>query len=163
FPRAPYCVTLTIGPTLRDRAAGRQSQTTDRAHKKRDSNIMEGSNGMARKALLVGINEYQSFKGLKGCINNITNFRENLKSFFGCRNEEVRLLANARATKDNILARLNWLVRGAKAGDLLVFQFSGHGSQVRDRDGDELSDHLDEILCPSDMNWDGNCITDDDL
>jgi len=30
-------------------------------------------------------------------------------------------------------------------------------------DGDESKDHLDEILCPHDMDWDGKYITDDDL
>ncbi len=37
------------------------------------------------------------------------------------------------------------------------------GSQIRDRDGDELKDNLDEILCPHDMDWDGTYITDDAL
>ena len=35
--------------------------------------------------------------------------------------------------------------------------------KIRDRDGDELKDQLDEILCPHDMDWDGTFITDDDL
>jgi Caspase domain len=30
--------------------------------------------------------------------------------------------------------------------DKLLFHFSGHGSQIRDRDGDELKDQLDEII-----------------
>ena len=44
----------------------------------------------------------------------------------------------------------------------ILFHFSGHGSQIRDRDGDELKDHLDEIICPHDMDWDGTYIVDDD-
>jgi hypothetical protein len=31
-----------------------------------------------------------------------------------------------------IMERLTWLVKGVKAGDRLLFHFSGHGSQVRD-------------------------------
>lgn len=58
---------------------------------------------------------------------------------------------------------MEWLVNGAKSGDFLVFHFSGHGSQIRDRDGDELEDHLDELICPYDMDWDGAFITDDEL
>lgn len=54
-------------------------------------------------------------------------------------------------------------MKDAKAGDRLLFHYSGHGSQVRDRDGDELKDQLDEILCPHDMDWDGTYITDDEL
>ena len=118
---------------------------------------------MVRKALLVGINDYQQVNDLKGCINDVTNLRNILKTFLGFQNSDLRVLTDARATKANILTRLNWLVRGAKAGDFLLFQFSGHGSQIRDRDGDELSDHMDELICPFDMDWDGNYITDDDL
>ncbi|HXG48630.1 MAG TPA: caspase family protein [Methylomirabilota bacterium] len=118
---------------------------------------------MARKALLVGVNDYKGISDLRGCINDVTNMRNILKSYLGFTNSDIRVLVDARATKAGILSRLNWLVRGAKAGDFLVFHFSGHGSQIRDRDGDELSDRMDEIICPHDMNWDNGYITDDDL
>lgn len=118
---------------------------------------------MARKALLVGINDYQGINDLRGCINDVTNMRNILKTFLGFQNNDIRLLTDARATKANIISRLNWLVRGAKSGDYLVFHYSGHGSQIRDRDGDELSDRMDELICPYDMNWDGTYITDDEL
>jgi hypothetical protein len=56
------------------------------------------------------------------------------------------------------------MVDGAAPGDLLVFYFSGHGSQIRDRDGDELTDYLDELICPYDLDWNaGRYILDDDL
>ena len=73
------------------------------------------------------------------------------------------MLTDGRATRKAIIKRLEWLVKDAKAGDRLLFHFSGHGSQIRDRDGDELRDQLDEILCPHDMDWDGAYIVDDDL
>lgn len=44
-----------------------------------------------------------------------------------------------------------------------MFHFSGHGSQILDRDRDELKDHMDELICPWDMNWDNGYITDDML
>ena len=47
-------------------------------------------------------------------------------------------------------------------GDVLVFHYSGHGSQVPDRHGDEVDDGLDEIICPYDLDWD-DPFTDDDL
>jgi hypothetical protein len=72
------------------------------------------------------------------------------------------MLADERATTRAITERLHWLVEGAHPGDILVFHYSGHGSQVRDRDGDELDDGLDEIICPYDLDWD-NPFTDDDL
>ncbi len=51
---------------------------------------------------------------------------------------------------------------GAARGDVLLFHYSGHGSQVDDRHGDELDDNLDEIICPYDLDWD-RPFTDDDL
>jgi len=119
---------------------------------------------MANKALLVGINKYKiPGADLRGCVNDVTNVRDILLKYFGFTVKEIRVLVDERATKKNILNRLNWLVDKAKAGDCLLFHYSGHGSQVVDRDGDELKDRMDEIICPHDMDWDGNFITDDDL
>lgn len=61
------------------------------------------------------------------------------------------------------MIRLGWFTKNAKAGDYLVFHYSGHGSQIRDRDGDELNDNMDELICPYDIGWDDTFITDDDL
>jgi hypothetical protein len=118
---------------------------------------------MNRKALLVGINDYGGIGDLRGCINDVTNIRNILKTFFGFTNESIRVLTDARATKDNILTRLEKMIAQSGAGDFLVFHFSGHGSQIRDLENDELKDHMDELICPYDMNWDDGFITDDML
>ena len=116
---------------------------------------------MKREALLVGINDYKGVNDLQGCINDVTNVRSVLKTFFGFENTEIRVLTDSRATKKNILMRLDKMVKNAVNGDFLIFHFSGHGSQIRDREGDELADHMDELICPWDMNWDDGFITDD--
>ena len=120
---------------------------------------------MSKKALLVGINNYRDpqINDLQGCLNDVTNMRNILKTYMGFTNADIRLLVDGRATKANIKARLQYMVKNAKSGDYLVFHYSGHGSQIRDRDGDELTDNLDEIICPYDMSWDNVYITDDDL
>ncbi len=119
---------------------------------------------MARRALLVGINNYKNPKdNLNGCINDVKNMWDILKSNFGFRNDDIRMLVDERATKNGIISRLEWMVKNAQAGDVLVFHYSGHGSQIRDRNGDELNDHLDELLCPYDIDWNGRYIMDDDL
>jgi hypothetical protein len=116
---------------------------------------------MKKEALLVGINDYDGVNDLQGCINDVTNVRSVLKTFFGFENTEIRVLTDSRATKQNILSRLEKMVRNAVTGDYLIFHFSGHGSQIRDREGDELADHMDELICPYDMNWDDGFISDD--
>jgi hypothetical protein len=116
---------------------------------------------MKREALLVGINDYYGVNDLQGCINDVTNVRSVLKTFFGFENTDIRVLTDIRATKKNILSRLEKMVNNAVNGDYLIFHFSGHGSQIRDREGDELADHMDELICPCDMNWDDGFISDD--
>ncbi len=119
---------------------------------------------MARRALLVGINRYRPGIGdLRGCINDVKNIRNILKTFLGFSNSEIRVLVDERATRKNIMTRLEWMVDKARPGDFLVFHFSGHGSQIRDRSGDELEDQLDELICPFDMDWEDRFILDDDL
>lgn len=135
--------------------------------KKKDDNKIKpdtSNRKPIKKALLVGINKYppEMAADLKGCINDVENMHNLLTTKFGFDSENIRTVINERATKQGILDRLKWLLDDTKAGDELVFHYSGHGSQVRDRNGDELDDHLDEILCPYDLDWD-DPLTDDDL
>ncbi len=117
-----------------------------------------------KKALLVGINRYPDpGNELKGCINDVRQMAETLKTRYGFPGDgNMRILTDARATTKAILDGLAWLAAGASPGDSLVFHYSGHGSQVPDRNGDETTDRLDEILCPYDLDWD-HPLTDDDL
>jgi len=119
---------------------------------------------MAKKALIVGINAYPSAP-LRGCVNDANMMSEMLTKQFGFSTKEKRMLTDEAATTANILERLDWLVKDAKAGDSLFFHFSGHGSQMIDSkyDSDEEPDGLDEILCPVDLNWRDKVITDDML
>jgi hypothetical protein len=118
---------------------------------------------MTRKALLVGLNRYPDPENaLRGCLNDVKQMSRMLEDHFGFdRTGDVRTLTDHQATTDAIRRGLAWLVGGAAAGDVLVFHYSGHGSQVPDRDGDE-DDGLDEIICPYDLDWD-HPFSDDDL
>jgi metacaspase-1 len=116
-----------------------------------------------KKAVLVGINDYPgTFNDLMGCVNDVHNMQDLLTSLFGFKTGHICILTDRDATSLNILKALQELVTGAKAGDHLVFHYSGHGSQVPDTSGDE-KDRLDEILCPYDLDWRTNVIRDDDL
>jgi metacaspase-1 len=119
---------------------------------------------MKKKALLVGINRYPDPRHeLKGCLNDVLLVGKTLREQYGFTgNGDLRVLTDARATTKAILDGLSWLTDGAAPGDSLVFHYSGHGSQVPDTHGDEISDGLDEILCPYDLDWD-HPLTDDEL
>ncbi len=117
---------------------------------------------MTKKALLIGLNEYSDGKNsLRGCVNDVEQVKGLLKTYYGFSDDAIKLLVNSQATKAGILAGLDWLTTGSQAGDVLIFHYSGHGSQVPDDGNDEL-DGSDEIIIPYDHDWD-NPLRDDDL
>jgi hypothetical protein len=119
---------------------------------------------MSKKALFVGINYFGTPAQLAGCINDVLNISQLLIEKCGLKTENCNFLTddkpNAMPTRANILAGFNWLLQGAKAGDSLFFHFSGHGTQVMDRNRDEL-DGRDECLVPCDYIKAGFILDDD--
>lgn len=115
---------------------------------------------MTKKALIVGINYPGTSSELRGCVNDANLVNKTLTEQYGF--SDVRMLLDNMATTNQMLDGLYWLVGGAKSGDILYFHYSGHGSQILDRSGDE-KDGLDEIICPVDLDWDKKVITDDKL
>lgn len=107
-------------------------------------------------ALIVGINDYINYGDepggdLLGPRNDATAMRDVLVGRWGFKPDNVKMLLDRTATRDGIRQGLSqWVGSRARPGDLVVFYFSGHGSQVRDRNGDE-ADGLDETICPSDV------------
>jgi len=88
---------------------------------------------------------------LKGPLNDVRIMKEALTSRYGFREEDIKVLTEKEATRDNIIRAFeSWLINGTKEGDLVFFYFSGHGTQVPDQNGDE-EDGLDEALCPYDV------------
>lgn len=116
---------------------------------------------MVVKYLGVGINYKNTANELRGCVNDVHMLQSTYSFLYDLKKENTMLLIEEQATKQNILNAIAWLVTGNSEGDLLLFSYSGHGSQIRDTDGDE-SDGLDEVIIPSDF-MDGSIITDDEL
>ena len=120
---------------------------------------------MLKFALLVGIAAYMNpnFE-LYGPLNDVKNFREVLISSYQFPAENIVVLTDSDATRENIIRELNNLVAKADKNVHLVFFYSGHGTQVPDVNGDE-ADHLDEAIVPWDFDWDHPeiAITDDEL
>lgn len=92
-------------------------------------------------ALLVGINHYpdntyQSVQTtgtpLTGCVTDVELQRELLVHRFGFQPSDVISLTNERATREAIESVFqDHLVSQARSGDVVVFHFSGYGSQVK--------------------------------
>lgn len=113
------------------------------------------------KALLVGINDYRDAP-LRGCINDVMQMKEILQRYYNFQDDSIRLLLDADATCLGIQSGLKWLAEdGADADAVRVFHFSGHGSYVPDKNGDE-PDGRDECIVPYDYRTVG-MLTDDAL
>lgn len=124
---------------------------------------------MARKALLIGINDYAPVGAggpdLRGCVNDVRDMAHtlNVLGIVPPGPGSIRILTDARATRANILNGLKWLITGVNKGDVIVFYYSGHGSQVPDLSGDELEapPKKDETICPHDYSTAGMFKDDD--
>ena len=107
-----------------------------------------------KKAICVGINNYPgSSNDLQGCVNDANDWSA-LLSGLGF---ETSLMLDSQATRQNVKAALSGLVASAGEGDVIVFTYSGHGTQVTDFNSDE-GDVYDEAIYV----YDGT-ILDDDL
>ena len=92
---------------------------------------------VTKKALLVGINYLGKSTQLYGCINDVQSVQAHLVSKgFTCQciTDQTAL----KPTRVNILNAFTRLLTDAVAGDTLVFQYSGHGSFIRDKNRDEV-------------------------
>ncbi|MEO8892975.1 MAG: caspase family protein, partial [Coleofasciculaceae cyanobacterium] len=88
--------------------------------------------GGRKLALLVGINQYPHRAALSGCITDVELQRELLVHRFGFNPSNVLTLTDSQATRENIeTAFIEHLTNQAKAEDVVVFHFSGYGSQVK--------------------------------
>lgn len=115
---------------------------------------------MAKKAVIVGINYVGTSNELQGCVNDATMMQSLLKTHFGFVDAEINMVLEKAATTAGIMSALTWLVVGSQPGDILLFHYSGHGSQVPSK---SEPDGLDEIICPIDLDWNTKMITDDQL
>lgn len=111
------------------------------------------------RALVIGVNAYPGIlvngvggqRDLRGAVNDARNMQAALTEHFDVRPDEIRLLVDGDASRDNILkAFREWLIDGTAEGDRAIFYFAGHGAQVVDEDGDEGDDKFDEVLVPGD-------------
>lgn len=114
-----------------------------------------------RRALCVGIDRYATAP-LSGCVADAKSWAATL---MGLGFEQPMMLLDGEATYNAILDSLSRLVTSSSAGDVVVFQYAGHGTQLPDVNGDEAGGDTpgqDEAICPCDF-ADGHFLIDDDI
>ncbi|GAA2744701.1 caspase family protein [Terrabacter aerolatus] len=125
---------------------------------------------MARRALCVGINEFESLpqtSWLAGCVNDANDIAQALKPL-GFTGSATTVLTDAAATKSAVMAALNALVDTAKPGDHIIFTLSSHGTQLPNEPGGDFEpDDLDEAFACHDIRqkgdqWDRDTVIVDD-
>lgn len=116
----------------------------------------------ARRALLVGINDYPDARlELEGCVNDVYLMSELLQEH-GFAAEDIRIVLNDRATADGLRERMAWLLEDCQNGFDRVLYYSGHGAQISSYGIGETVDAVDECLVPWDFDWTPErAITDD--
>ena len=121
-----------------------------------------------KKGLLIGLNYVGTASELSGCINDTDNLKNLLTSKNYFKDNELILMRDGdqgdlHPTKANIMKQLANLVTFAnnnKNNNVLLFvAYSGHGSYVADKNGDE-ADRRDEVICPLDFQTAGFIVDD---
>jgi hypothetical protein len=111
-------------------------------------------------ALLVGINTYQYLQpDLNGAVNDVTSMQSTLtSSTYGFKSGDIHVLEDANASYANIIHEFEThLIAQAQPGDIIVFQFSGHGSQLPDKNDPS---GYDNAIVPYDSRDPGNKVHD---
>jgi hypothetical protein len=94
---------------------------------------------MAKRALLVGCNYPGTKVELHGCANDVKRMKDTLITRFGFDEEDILVLLDTdrsgmQPTGANIRNCLAKMIAGVRPGDVMVFHYSGHGTQVREEE-----------------------------
>jgi len=118
-----------------------------------------------KKALLIGCNYLNTPQQLNGCINDIIHIRNTLIDAYAYSPHNIVMLRDdvpsILPTRANILNSLKLMVGQSAGLSELIIHYSGHGTAIRDTNGDEVSGK-DQAIVPLDYTRNG-FISDDEL
>jgi len=88
-------------------------------------------------ALIIGINNYQKAPPLGYAVSDATAVAEVLKTNFDFPEENIKLLLDEKATKNNIMKTfMSYINNNVSPNDRILVFFAGHGMTVKGRRGD---------------------------
>jgi len=109
-------------------------------------------------ALIIGINYIGTSAQLFGCIHDAMNVKNTLMDHYDYQDENITLITDQtdiKPTKDNILCELMKLLTKVYSSNEITnvwISYSGHGSYILDKNGDE-NDGRDEVIVSSDLKF----------
>ncbi|HEX2835298.1 MAG TPA: caspase family protein [Thermoanaerobaculia bacterium] len=131
-----------------------------------------------RRALLIGIDDYSGarirgrgpvaasgrvFPNLRGAVRDVALLREMLIARYGFKSSDIMILKNEAATRAGIERAIDeHLIAPARNGDVVLFYYAGHGSQVTNSASAE-ADGMDETIVPADAPFGAKDLRDKDL
>jgi hypothetical protein len=109
----------------------------------------------SQKAFLIGVGTYkhlpyitgkgEKLDNLRGPANDVQKIKDLLVSGYHFSPDNILVLKDQEATREAIISHFNqWLVKGTKPGDLVLFYYSGHGTRIPRADG------FYKAICPYD-------------
>ena len=106
------------------------------------------------RALLIGIQTYtqlgEDWWNLDGPANDIALVHRVLIDRLGFQDKNIVVLQDRAATRDAITGAFKRLIKDTRQGDRVYIHYSGHGSSVADKNGDEGVRRKDSTLVPVD-------------
>lgn len=126
-----------------------------RTHEDHTDDIAQDELQPRGRALLVGISEY--YRGGDrsedwwdlNATSDIDVVRRMLMERFGFQREDIVEITDSQATRNAIIREFERLVARTQPGDVVYFQFSGHGQQAPDYSGEEI-DGFAQCIVPFD-------------
>ena len=104
----------------------------------------------SKKALITTFNYTGTNSQLEGCINDGNIVRSLLIGKHGYIPSNIVVKTDKDVTSSqNVDTYLTQLLRGAKQGDKFFFHYSGHGTKVKDLNGDEPDGYDEALYCPN--------------
>jgi Caspase domain len=148
---------LALAGSCSRRDAAHGGQNADRAQAQagaaQAAQLPPSGGASGKRALLIGINKYKypdRVSPLAGAVNDVEDMKALLTGKFEFAPENILLLKDEQATHAGIIAAIkNDLIAKTQKDDIVVFHFSGHGSQMKDVTNKRISG-LDETIVPYD-------------
>ena len=89
-------------------------------------------------ALIIGVDKYGSVRKLNYAVKDAESMQNILLNTFGFSSENITLLTNEQANKQNILKSFSDITKNANANDRVIIFFAGHGETMDLPEGGEM-------------------------
>ena len=81
-------------------------------------------------ALIIGIDKYENIQRLHYAVDDAESIKDILINSFGFPADNVSILINEEATKQNIIKSFSKITKNAKSNDRVIIFFAGHGETM---------------------------------